>query len=287
MNDITAIIPAAGLGTRALPNSYASPKELAAVYAKPAIQWVVEECVAAGIGKIVVVVSDEKDAIRRYFEDSEPTEMALRAVGKGDAADLLTHVRELGSRMRYVHQHEPHGLGHAVLMAEPVTEGPFVVVTPDDLWLPRSSVMTRLVRRQQEIGQDHGVIAVRRVPMDIIDQYGCPRPLGELADDASYASVTEIVEKPSVEEAPSNLAAAGRWLLPHRAFEILDQTTHGSGGEIQLTDALATLADEGLLGVEIFAEGLYFDVGNPLGLVHAGVAFAAEEREAEREEAER
>lgn len=277
MSNITAVIPAAGLGTRAIPNSFASPKELAAVYNKPAIQWVIEEAVAANIEKIVVVISKEKSAIQRYFAGSLPLEEELQRAGKSDAADSLRHIRELGSRLIFVEQTQPLGLGHAVLVAEPVCQDAFVVMTPDDLWLPKSQVMHRLRERFSSFPSEKGVIATRHVPIEEIHSYGCPKPKGNYSDNADFFEVERIVEKPAAIEAPSDLAVSGRWLLPHETFDYLRSSQPGAQGEIQLTGALDELAMVGKLGTEIFADGLYYDIGNAAGLACATIAFGAQD----------
>lgn len=277
MNQITAVIPAAGLGTRALPNSFANPKELAAVYNKPAIQWVVEEAIASNVEKVVIVVSYDKAAIKRFFAGSIALENDLQQAKKHQAAESLRHIRQLGERIVFVEQTEPLGLGHAVLCAESECDDAFVVMTPDDLWLPKSQVMQRITDRFLQFNGEKGVVATRKVPIEQIQSYGCPKPVQHARSNEDYFDVECIVEKPSVAEAPSDLGVSGRWMLPHVAFEFLRAAKPGAQGEIQLTTALDELASRGNLGTEVFADGLYCDTGNPLGLTCASMLFAAQD----------
>lgn len=269
MTTVTAVIPAAGLGTRLLPNSFACPKELVAIYRKPAIQWVLEEVFAAGVERAVLVTSAEKPAIRRYFEGSEALEEQLRAAGKTQAAEELRHVRALGDRISYVLQDEPRGLGHAVLVAEPEVAQDVLVANPDDLWLRAAQATTRLLARQKESGQS--VIATQDVRREEISQYGCVDPEGAIVDGCVL--VRDVVEKPTPSDAPSTLAVSGRWLLKREVFDVLRDVQPGRGAEIQLSDALRVLAQGGQLCAEVFPAGLFYDVGNPSGVVDASVAF--------------
>ncbi|QNP63759.1 UTP--glucose-1-phosphate uridylyltransferase GalU [Streptomyces genisteinicus] len=234
-----AVIPAAGLGTRFLPATKATPKEMLPVVDKPAIQYVVEEAVSAGLSDVLMITGRNKRPLEDHFDRNYELEEALSR--KGDSG-RLARVQESSdlATMHYVRQGDPRGLGHAVLCAEPhVGDQPFAVLLGDDLIDPRDPLLSRMVEVQEREGGS--VIALMEVDPAQIHMYGCAavKPTGE----SDVVQVTDVVEKPDPAEAPSNLAIIGRYVLDPAIFAILRETAPGRGGEIQLTDAIQKLAD--------------------------------------------
>jgi UTP--glucose-1-phosphate uridylyltransferase len=235
-----AVVPAAGLGTRFLPATKSTPKEMLPVVDKPAIQYVVEEAVRAGVDDILMVTGRNKTPLEDHFDRAYELEDKLE--GDESKRSLLDRVRgatELAT-VHYVRQGEALGLGHAVLCAEQhVGDQPFAVLLGDDLIDERDELLTRLI----EVQQDRGgcVIALLEVPREQVGLYGCAAV--EETDDADVVRVTGVVEKPSPDEAPSNLALIGRYVLSPQIFRVLHETPRGRGDEIQLTDAIQALVD--------------------------------------------
>ncbi len=280
-----AVIPAAGLGTRFLPATKAIPKEMLPVVDKPAIQYVVEEAVGAGLQDVLMVTGRNKGALEDHFDRQWELEQALEAKGdhfrleRVQAASVLADVH-------YIRQGDPKGLGHAVLCAaQHVGDQPFAVLLGDDLIDARDPLLTTMLQVQADRGGS--VIALLEVPSDQVHLYGCAAIEGsvdESADGAAAAvKVTGLVEKPSPEEAPSNLALIGRYVLDPAVFEVLRRTEPGRGGEIQLTDALQELAGMpaeqggGVWGV-VF-RGRRYDTGDRLSYLQAVVQLAEEHEE--------
>ncbi|MCA1713318.1 MAG: UTP--glucose-1-phosphate uridylyltransferase GalU [Actinobacteria bacterium] len=265
-----AVIPAAGLGTRFLPATKASPKEMLPVVDKPAIQYVVEEAVAAGLDDVLLITGRNKKTMIDHFDRNIELELALEA--KGDAARLaqVRHASELAA-VHYVRQGDPRGLGHAVLVAaNHVGDEPFAVLLGDDLIDPRDPLLEQMVALQQREGGS--VVALMEVPREQISMYGCAAV--EVVD-ADVVRITGLVEKPPVDEAPSNLAVIGRYVLSPTVFDVLRTTPPGRGNEIQLTDAIQTLiATEPVHGV-VF-RGRRYDTGDRLDYLKAVVRLAAE-----------
>ena len=264
-----AVIPAAGLGTRFLPATKAVPKEMLPVVDTPAIQLVVEEAVAAGLTDVLMITGRSKRALEDHFDRVVELELALEA--KGDKAKLAavqesTHL----AGVHYVRQGDPKGLGHAVLVAaEHVGNEPFAVLLGDDLIDPRDPLLVEMVKVQQEKGGS--VIALMEVPHDQISMYGCAAVQG----DGDVVQITALVEKPPVDEAPSDLAIIGRYVLSPTVFSVLRETAPGRGGEIQLTDALqALIATEPVHGV-VF-RGRRYDTGDRLDYLKTVVRLASE-----------
>ncbi|MFD6700930.1 MULTISPECIES: UTP--glucose-1-phosphate uridylyltransferase GalU [unclassified Microbacterium] len=274
---IKAVIPAAGLGTRFLPATKAMPKEMLPVVDKPAIQYVVEEAVAAGIEDILVIIGRNKNAISNHF-DSVP-ELEGKLTQKGDHSRLARVVASSDmADIHYLRQGEPRGLGHAVLRARThVGESSFAVLLGDDLMDDRDPLLTAMIAEHERSGA--AVIALMEVDLDQIHLYGTAAVDG-VPDGAAgdIRHVTGLVEKPARDEAPSNLAVIGRYVLPASIFEILERTPPGKGGEIQLTDALQELAADpdgpGVHGV-IF-RGRRYDTGDRLEYIKAIVQLAAD-----------
>jgi UTP--glucose-1-phosphate uridylyltransferase len=262
------VIPAAGLGTRFLPATKAVPKELLPIVDRPTIQYIVEEAVASGIEQIILITARGKKAVEDHFAVSAELEAVLRRQKK---EDLLRMVKELSKmvKMRSVRQQEPKGLCHAVLCArKAVGEEPFAVLLGDDLVDAEPPCLAQMVEVARRKGG--AVIALLRVPAAETHLYGIIR--GEQVDERIYR-IQELVEKPTPDQAPSNLAIIGRYLLPPEIFPILEKTPPGKGEEIQLTDALQTLAGRmPVYGYEF--TGDRYDAGDKFGYLEANIAFA-------------
>jgi UTP--glucose-1-phosphate uridylyltransferase len=265
-----AVIPAAGLGTRFLPATKAQPKEMLPVVDKPAIQYVVEEAVAAGIDDILIITGRNKRSLEDHFDRNFELEHQLRSKGKtGDLAEIV-ELAELAD-IHFVRQGEPLGLGHAVSVARKhVGREPFVVMLGDDIMDRHSTVLSDMIKTHDETGAN--VVALMEVPIEEISAYGCAA-----VDDREGARcrITEVVEKPAPEVAPSNLGVMGRYLFTPEIFDELEHVVPGVGGEIQLTDAIARLLQrEAVLGY-VFSEGR-FDIGKKIDYLRATVELALE-----------
>ena len=265
-----AVFPAAGLGTRFLPATKAQPKEMLPVVDKPIIQYGVEEAVAAGIDQIIVVTGRDKRAIVDHFDISFELEHYLKDRGKTRELQLVRKISDLVD-ITYIHQKEPLGLGHAVLMAKDVVGNePFAVFLADDII--RSH--TPAIKQMMDVfaPRQASVLALQQVEPDQVSRYGIVKVV---KSDGRVHEVVDMVEKPDPDKAPSNLAILGRYILKPSIFGILETTHEGVGGEIQLTDALRTLAQhETVLGLEF--EGTYYDVGTVSGFLKTSIAFALE-----------
>jgi len=272
-----AVFPAAGLGTRFLPATKAQPKEMLPVVDKPIIQYGVEEAVAAGIDQIIVVTGRDKRAIVDHFDISFELEHYLKDRGKTRELQVVRKISDMVD-ITYIHQKEPLGLGHAVLMAKDVVGNePFAVFLADDIIRSQTPV----IKQMMEVFAQHqvSVLALQRVEPDQVSRYGVVKVA---TSDGRIHEVVDMVEKPEPSKAPSNLAILGRYLLKPSIFSILETTHEGVGGEIQLTDALRSMAQqEKVLGLEF--EGTYHDVGTVSGFLKTSIAFALE-RPALREE---
>ncbi len=268
-----AVLPAAGLGTRFLPATKAQPKEMLPVVDKPLIQYAVEECVASGIENIVIVTGRGKNAIEDHFDAAPELENFLEKHGKGEQAELVREISTL-VRFSYTRQKEPLGLGHAVLTArELVGDEPFAVLLGDVITEGPRPATRQLVELYETTGM--GAIAVEGVPREQTHLYGIVKgdPAPELGRGERLLRVRDVVEKPRPEEAPSNLAVTGRYVLPPEIFDYLERTPPGRGGEIQLTDALRLLAREKGLWAYV-CEGKSYDAGDKLGFLKATVEIA-------------
>lgn len=271
-----AVIPAAGLGTRFLPATKATPKEMLPVVDRPAIQYVVEEAVRAGLDDVLMITGRNKRALEDHFDRVPGLEQQLSDQGKDTLLKSVEDSNDLGE-IHYVRQGDPKGLGHAVLRGKVhVGNEPFAVLLGDDLIDEKEDLLSTMVAVQQKTGGS--VVALMEVPEDQISAYGCAA-VEEVAGEDGFVKVTGLVEKPAREEAPSNLAIIGRYVLSPKVFEVLENTAPGRGDEIQLTDALQTLAQgqgegEGVYGV-VF-KGRRFDTGDKLSYLKANVILAAE-----------
>ncbi|MFY1677306.1 MULTISPECIES: UTP--glucose-1-phosphate uridylyltransferase GalU [unclassified Streptomyces] len=270
-----AVIPAAGLGTRFLPATKATPKEMLPVVDKPAIQYVVEEAVAAGLGDVLMVTGRNKRPLEDHFDRNHELESALEK--KGDA-QRLSKVQESSdlAMIHYVRQGDPKGLGHAVLCAAPhVGDEPFAVLLGDDLIDPRDPLLQRMI----EVRERHGgsVVALMEVAPEQIHLYGCAAVRG--TGEGDVVEVSDLIEKPAAEDAPSNYAVIGRYVLDPRVFDVLRKTEPGRGGEIQLTDALQQLAADERLGGPVHGvvfSGRRYDTGDRGDYLRAIVRLACE-----------
>ncbi len=256
-----AVIPAAGLGTRFLPATKATPKEMLPVVDRPAIQYVVEEAIRAGLNDVLMITGRNKRALEDHFDRVPVLESQLAEQGKDALLKAVEATNELGE-LHYVRQGDPKGLGHAVLRGKVhVGDEPFAVLLGDDLIDEKEDLLSQMVEVQQATGGS--VIALMEVPRESISAYGAAA-IEAVEGQDGYVKVTGLVEKPAPEEAPSNYAVIGRYVLSSKVFEVLENTAPGRGNEIQLTDALQTLAvgtgeGEGVYGV-VF-KGRRFDTG--------------------------
>jgi UTP--glucose-1-phosphate uridylyltransferase len=265
-----AVIPAAGLGTRFLPATKAQPKEMLPIVDKPAIQYVVEEAVRTGIRDILIVTGRGKRTLEDHFDRSFELEDYLEQAGKYDLLKEVQEVSEMAA-IHYIRQKDPRGLGDAVATAAQHVDGePFAVLLGDDLVSTRIPLLQDMMEVYERYGRS--VVAVQEVPRESINLYGAVKP--EWIED-DLARVIDIVEKPSPEDAPSNLAAIGRYVLTPEIFDALQETQPGAGGEVQLTDALAILAKEQAVYAYRF-EGERYDIGKKIDYLRATVELGAD-----------
>ena len=262
-----AVIPAAGLGTRFLPATKSQPKEMLPIVDKPAIQYVVEHAVRAGIQDILIITGRGKRTIEDHFDRSFELEYRLEQSGKYEELKEVREISEMAS-IHYIRQKEPLGLGAAIGMAEPHVNGePFAVLLGDDI-IPEDNLLREMLDVYDRYGRS--VIAVKEVPRSDISLYGSVEP--EYVED-NLVRVVRIVEKPAPEEAPSNLAAIGYYVLTPEIFDALRETTPDKGGEVQLTDALNALAQQQAVYAYVF-EGIRYDIGKKLDYLRATVEIA-------------
>lgn len=268
-----AVFPVAGRGTRFLPATKSSPKEMLPIVDKPLIQYAVEEAIAAGVTKLVFVTGASKRAIEDHFDVDPELERALTESGK---TDLLASIKDIVPdhvSCVYIRQGEPLGLGHAVLCARPaIGDEPFYVHLADDLIAGTPGCLEQMAGQYRIHGSS--VVAVEEVPLRNTSSYG----IVAVENAAHGKRMTKIVEKPNPEDAPSNLAVVGRYLLVPKIFEKLEATGRGAGGEIQLTDAIADLLKEASVYAYSFA-GDRYDCGSKLGYLQATVAYGLAHRE--------
>lgn len=264
-----AVFPVAGLGTRFLPATKASPKEMLPVVDKPLIQYAVEEAIAAGITELIFVTGRGKRAIEDHFDQAVELEMALARSGRTKLLSELRSILPKGVNCLYVRQAEPLGLGHAVLCAQPaVGDEPFAVLLADDLMDAKTPVLVQMANIYGKEGAS--VVAVEKVPRSELSRYGV---VALPARSRSPHVIQGIVEKPPAHKAPSRLGVAGRYILTPRIFDELRKSSAGTGGEIQLTDAIARLLmSETVLAYEF--SGRRYDCGSKLGYLKANVDLA-------------
>lgn len=263
-----AIIPAAGLGTRFLPATKAQPKEMLPIVDKPTIQYIIEEAVASGIEEILIITGRNKRAIEDHFDKSVELENELASHGKDEMLSMIKDISNMAN-IYYIRQKEPKGLGHAISCARTfVGNEPFAVMLGDDVVDSKVPCLKQLIECYNEYKTT--ILGVQEVPSQEVSKYGIVK--GMHIEDRVY-KVKDLVEKPKVEEAPSNIAILGRYIITPQIFNVLETTAPGKGGEIQLTDALRTL----ITGEAMYAynfEGRRYDVGDRLGFLEATVEFA-------------
>ncbi len=266
-----AVIPAAGFGTRFLPETKAMPKEMLPIVDKPTIQYIVEEVRASGIEQILIISGHAKRAIEDHFDSSPELEQHLYESGK---MDLLKEIRQVASiKIHYTRQQYMRGLGDAILCAKDFVDGePFGVILGDDVVYNGDGepALRQLIDQYDKTGGT--VIGCQIVPREQVSSYGIVK--GSSTDDENLLQVLDMVEKPSVEEAPSRFAALGRYVITPEVFDVLEQTHPGKGGEIQLTDALRVMARNNKNVYAYNFTGKRYDTGNKLGYLKATVEFA-------------
>ena len=269
-----AIIPAAGLGTRFLPATKAQPKEMLPIVDKPTLQYIIEECVESGIEEILIITGRNKKSIEDHFDRSVELEMELEKSGK---EEMLKMVREISDmvNIHFIRQKEPRGLGHAILCAKTfVGNEPFAVLLGDDVvYNDNKPCLKQLIDCYEEYKTS--VLGVQTVEPQDVNKYGI---VGGLHIEDRVYKVKNLIEKPAVEEAPSNVAILGRYIITPKIFEILENTKPGKGNEIQLTDALLELIKHEAMYAYDF-EGRRYDVGDKLGFLQATVEYALRKEE--------
>ena len=268
-----AIIPAAGLGTRFLPATKAQPKEMLPIVDKPTIQYIIEEAVASGIEEILIITGRNKKCIEDHFDKSVELEMELEKNNKDELLEMVRNISDMVD-IHYIRQKEPRGLGHAILCARAfVGNEPFAVLLGDDVVDSDVPCLKQLMDCYKEYKTT--ILGVQTVNHEDVNKYGIVD--GIHIEDRVY-KVKKLVEKPAIEEAPSNVAILGRYIITPQIFDILQNTEPGKGGEIQLTDALQTLIENEAMYAYNF-EGRRYDVGDKLGFLQATVEFALKREE--------
>lgn len=269
-----AIIPAAGLGTRFLPATKAQPKEMLPIVDKPTLQYIIEECVASGIEEILIITGRNKKSIEDHFDRSVELEMELKKAGKQEMLEMVREISDMVN-VHFIRQKQPRGLGHAILCAKTfVGDEPFAVLLGDDVvYNDQKPCLKQLIDCYGEYKTS--VLGVQTVDPQDVNKYGI---VGGLHIEDRVYKVKELVEKPSVEEAPSNVAILGRYIITPKIFEILENTAPGKGNEIQLTDALLKLIEHEAMYAYNF-EGRRYDVGDKLGFLEATVEYALRKEE--------
>ena len=264
-----AVLPVAGFGTRFLPASKATPKEMLPIIDKPLVQYAVEEAINCGIKEIIFITSPEKHSIKKHFKTNKELELRLLNSGKEGMIEKLNPKKFSEIKFYYINQNEQNGLGHAVLQAESVIgNNSFAVLLPDDLFLSRKSCLEQLIDIYSQTKSS--VIAVNEIDYKNIHKYGVIKPGKQ---NLGAIEIDDIVEKPLAKDAPSNMAVGGRYILNSTIFEHLKSTKSDKSGEIQLTDAIKSL----LANEDIYAkvyEGEKFDCGSKEGFVHATISLA-------------
>lgn len=263
-----AIIPAAGLGTRFLPATKSQPKEMLPIVDKPTLQYIIEEAINSGIEEILIITGRNKKSIEDHFDKSVELELELQQKGKTEMLEMVQEISNMVN-IHYIRQKEPKGLGHAIHCAKSfIGDEPFAVLLGDDIVDSDTPCLKQLIDAYDEYKTS--ILGVQEVAKEDTDKYGildC-----KYIEDRVY-KVKDMVEKPSVEEAPSNIAILGRYIITPAIFEILENQAPGKGGEIQLTDALKTLAQHEAIYAYNF-EGRRYDVGDKLGFLEATIDFA-------------
>ncbi|WP_195265424.1 UTP--glucose-1-phosphate uridylyltransferase GalU [Clostridium sp. 1001275B_160808_H3] len=264
-----AVIPAAGLGTRFLPATKAQPKEMLPIVDKPTIQYIIEECVQSGIEEILIITGRNKKCIEDHFDKSVELELELESNGKQEMLEMVREISDMVN-IHFIRQKEPKGLGHAIHCAKTfVGNEPFAVLLGDDIvYNDDNPCLGQLINCYNEYKTS--VLGVQEVSKENVSKYGI---MGGINIEDRIYKVKELVEKPSIDKAPSNIAILGRYIITPRIFEILEETEPGKGGEIQLTDALLKLLEEEAIYAYNF-EGRRYDVGDKQGFLEANIEYA-------------
>lgn len=271
-----AVIPAAGLGTRFLPATKAMPKEMLPIVDIPTIQYIIEEAVASGIEEILVITNSNKHCMENHFDRNYELEERLKEAGKYEQEKMIREISDLAN-IYYVRQKEPKGLGHAILCAKSfIGNDPFAILLGDDVVINKGGepALKQLITAYEEKGAS--VVGVQTVPMDDVDKYGIVEPaFGYKNVNNRRVKLSGMIEKPNKEEAPSQLAVLGRYVLTPEIFDLLESQQAGKGGEIQLTDAIVRLMELQAVYAYDF-EGIRYDVGDKFGFIKATIDFALE-----------
>ncbi|MBQ7704972.1 MAG: UTP--glucose-1-phosphate uridylyltransferase GalU [Selenomonadaceae bacterium] len=263
-----AVIPAAGLGTRFLPATKAQPKEMLPIVDKPTIQYIIEEAASAGVEDIIIVTGRSKRSIEDHFDRSIELEMELEKAGKAELLEMVKSISEIAN-IHFIRQKQPLGLGHAVLTASHfIGEEPFAVLLGDDVVVSQKPVLQQMVEVFNEYKTS--ILGVQEVSDEAISLYGAVD--GRQVDEDIY-KVRDLIEKPKKENAPSNIAVLGRYILTPTIFSYLENQAPGVGGEIQLTDALNRLSKDEAMYAYVF-KGHRYDVGSKMGFLQANIEFA-------------
>lgn len=275
-----AVIPAAGLGTRVLPATKAQPKEMLVIVDKPSLQYIVEELVDSGIEDIIIVTGRNKNSIEDHFDFSFELEKTLERDGKDE---LLKKVETISSMANicYVRQNHPKGLGHAILKAKPfIGDEPFIIALGDDIiYNPETPVAKQLIDNYEKYGSN--VVGCQCVEQKDVSKYGVVAPTKEL--DEKTCEISDFVEKPDIDKAPSRLACLGRYLMTPKIFDYLEKAKPGKGGEIQLTDSILEMMNDGEKVVAYNFDGKRYDIGNKFGLLKANIEFGLRNEETKDE----
>ena len=267
-----AVIPAAGLGTRFLPATKSQPKEMLPIVDTPAIHYIVEEAVKSGIEDIMIITNSNKHSMENYFDINYELEMRLKDAGKIALADEIHQIASLANVV-YTRQKEPKGLGHAILCAKSfVGDEPFAVLLGDDIVVPNNKpALLQLIDAYNDTG--NSILGVQKVQHSEVDKYGIVSPSKEIISTNKVFKVVDVVEKPPINEAPSDYAVLGRYILGPEIFDILSHTQPGHGGEIQLTDAIRKLMKQKAIYACNF-EGNRYDIGDKFGYLKATIDFS-------------
>lgn len=268
-----AVIPAAGLGTRFLPATKALAKEMLPIVDTPTIQYIIEEAVKSGIEEILIITNSNKHSMENHFDKSYELEERLKASGKDKEVKMINDIANLAN-IYYIRQKEPKGLGHAILCAKSfIGDEPFAILLGDDVVVNKHSkpALQQLIDAYQQVHAS--VVGVQTVPLEAVHKYGIVRPSASHPANGRLVKLTDMVEKPKQEEAPSQLAVLGRYVLTPEIFELLETQGKGAGGEIQLTDAIKRLMDRQAVYAYDF-EGVRYDVGDKFGFIKATIDFA-------------
>ena len=271
-----AVIPAAGLGTRVLPATKAQPKEMLVIVDKPSLQYIVEELVESGIEDIIIVTGRNKNSIEDHFDFSFELEKTLAKDGKDELLEKIEKISSMAN-ICYVRQNHPLGLGHAILKAKPfVGDEPFIIALGDDIiYNPTTPVAKQLIENYEKYGAN--IVGCQEVKLQDVSKYGIVKPTESI--DERTVKIDDFIEKPDANKAPSRLACLGRYLLTPKIFDYLENATPGKGGEIQLTDSILKMLNDGEEVVAYNFEGKRYDIGNKFGLLKANIEFGLKNEE--------